>query len=425
MRFLFHIRFGLALTIGVLTLLAFTGFFYPIPFLDAQLTALFQRILIDFSFFALILLLALLILTLLFGRLYCSVLCPLGLCQELLMLIRRRRVGVQKNYCYKYLIAVIAFCTLIGGTVLIIRLIDPYSLFGAAAGKTIGGLIALTALMLLVWFKGRFFCAQICPVGTILGLLSKHARNQIYIDPQTCITCGLCARKCPTGCIDYQNKTVHNETCVKCFKCLTACRQNSIRYGTRPSFEPAFDPTRRHLLVSAGIVGLAVLAAKGGVTLTRQIAHKIKNVILPAGAGNAADFANRCLNCNLCVQNCPMKILQKANAHYPAIHIDYGSNFCDYDCHKCATICPSGAIKRLTLSEKQQTQIALAVIDTNKCIKCGLCVMKCPRQIIQKPRNDFPQINPNGCIGCGTCQSTCPVQAIHMIPVENQRRITE
>ena len=155
--------------------------------------------------------------------------------------------------------------------------------------------------------------------------------------------------------------------------------------------------------------------------LGKAVAAKVKKTVLPAGAGNAEDFANRCLNCNLCVQNCPMQIIKKADGDYPAVHIDYTDGFCDYDCRKCSEICPSGAIKRLTLAEKQKTQIGLAVINENTCIKCGLCVMKCPRGAISKEDGSFPLINTDECIGCGACQNACPVKAITVMPIEQQK----
>ena len=169
------------------------------------------------------------------------------------------------------------------------------------------------------------------------------------------------------------------------------------------------------------VVAVLALAVKGGIELGKTIAAKVKKVILPAGAGNAEDFANRCLNCNLCVQNCPMKILKKADGDYPAVHVDYTDGFCDYDCNRCSAICPSGAIKRLTLAEKQKTQIGLAVINEEVCIKCGLCVMKCPRQAISREDGSFPLVDAGGCIGCGACKAACPVKAITIVPVEKQR----
>lgn len=123
----------------------------------------------------------------------------------------------------------------------------------------------------------------------------------------------------------------------------------------------------------------------------------------------------------LCVQNCPIKILKKANGDYPAVHLDYSDSFCDYDCNKCSQVCPSGAIKRLSLAQKQKTQIGLANIDEQICVKCGLCVMKCPRQAISKADGSFPVVDASQCIGCGACANGCPVKAITIQPVAKQK----
>ena len=420
-----YLRAGIAVLVGTLSVLAFAGTFYPLKIFDIQFSALLQRFFIDFSVAATVLLALLLLLTFIFGRIYCSTLCPFGLYQELLMLLFRRKKQQQKNYPYKYFLAALLFGTLVSGTAFLLRLVDPYTIFGSAASITCLGLGLAATVAILVWFKGRFFCTNICPVGTVLGLISKHALTRISINADICVSCGLCASKCLTGSIDFKNKTVDNETCIKCFNCLTACRKNGItvKRHAKAQIETPFNPTRRKLLLSGAVIATFALAAKGGIKLSKFIAQKIKKVILPAGAGNPESFANRCLNCNLCVQNCPMKIIKKANEDYPAVHIDYSDSFCDYNCHKCSEVCPSGAIKRLTLPEKQKTQIALAVIDESTCVKCGLCVMKCPRQAITKANGEFPHINTDECIGCGACKNACPVKAISISALDRQRTL--
>lgn len=420
-KILYYGRAVLALVIGVMSVLAFAGVFYPVRIFDVQFTALLQRVAVDFSVAAVILLGLLLVLTLLFGRFYCSTLCPFGLLQELFMTVFRRKTGGQKNLPFKYFLAVVMFGFLAGGTVLAARWLDPYTLFGSAASGAWIGLTAVVLVLILVWFKGHFFCVNICPVGVVLGLLSKIALNKIYIENDKCVSCGLCARKCPTGSIDFKNKTVDNETCIKCFKCLNQCHKDSLHYGIKPAKIVPFSPARRRLLVSTAFAAFVAATIRGGMDFARAAVGKLKKAVLPAGAGNADDFANRCLNCNLCVQNCPMKIIKKANEDYLTVHIDYGDNFCDYNCHKCSEVCPSGAIKKITLEQKQKTQIALAMVDEDTCVKCGLCVRECPRQIIRKADGAYPQISTDECIGCGACQSVCPVKAITMLPVEKQK----
>ncbi len=176
-------------------------------------------------------------------------------------------------------------------------------------------------------------------------------------------------------------------------------------------------------MTGATIILFGAALKTGGIWI-KNTAHKIKEIILPPGAVSPETFANRCINCNLCEQNCPMKIIKKANSAHPTVHIQYNGGICDFNCHKCGSICPTGAIKQLTLSDKQKTQIGVAVVDKSICVKCGLCVHVCPRHIIEKEAEQAPVIRPDKCIGCGACQNVCPVQAIHIKAVNHQRLLS-
>ena len=423
-KVLVYLRKGVAVVVGLLTIAAFTGFFYPIPFLDIQFVALTQRVMIDFSVIAAIWLGVLAVLTCLFGRIYCSLLCPLGILQQAVFLIfRHKKREYISNKPYKYFWSAFVFGTLLGGTALFIRYLDPYTLFGSALSRAWFGGVAVGAIILLTAFKKRFFCTNICPVGVVLGLLSRKAVNKIYIDEKSCVSCGQCSVKCPSSCIDFKNKKVDNETCVKCLNCLTVCPKKSLHFGIKKVAHVPFSMTRRQLIIGGAALAIFGAAAKNGIEFSKSVAAKAKRVLLPAGAGNAGDFANKCLNCNLCVQNCPMKIIKKADADYSTVHLDYGDSFCDYSCHKCSEVCPSGAIRKITLAEKQETQLGVAVLDENVCIKCGLCVHACPRKIISKEDGACPDIGADKCIGCGACQAACPVKAIKIYPAAGQRRI--
>ncbi len=420
-RYFYWLRVTLSVFVAVLAVLAFGGYFYELKIFDGQFAALVQRLLVDWSWVAIALLSSVVVVTLLAGRFYCSVVCPLGILQEFLMSIFRRKKATMKNRPCKYWLAIVLWGLLVGGTVVLLRLFEPYTIFGSALSGSIFGLIVVALIMVLVWFKGRYFCANICPVGTALGCLSKHSLKQININDDTCVACGLCAANCPSGSIDIKNKKVDNETCVKCLKCLTICKQNSIYLGSKAKKQVPFSLSRRNFITASAMVAVFAAAVKSGGILAKNFAERVKKVILPAGAGNPQDFTNRCLNCNLCVQNCPMKIIKKADDIYSAVHIDYKNGFCDYECHKCSQVCPSGAIKKISLSEKQNTKIAQAVIYDEVCVKCGLCVMKCPKQAITKADGDFPKVNFDECIGCGVCKQACPVKAIAIEPVEEQK----
>lgn len=407
--------------VACLAVAVFAGWFYKIEILDWQLAPLVQKVMVDFAVAALMILLAIALVTLILGRVYCAVLCPLGIMQEILELVFRRKRKLQKNRPYKYLIAAALLGMMLGGSMIVAQKIEPYTIAGQILSGAGYGLAILAVLAVAVWFGGRVFCTNVCPVGAILGIMAKHSLFRIYIDDKACVACGGCAKNCQAGCIDVKNKAIDNETCVKCLKCLSVCPKGAIKYGRKAKPEPKFEPSRRRLLGLGAAVAVLAVAAKSGVLMVQNAAAKIKKVILPAGAGNEQEFVNRYLNCNLCVASCPMKIIKKANDDFGAVHIDYSDGFCNYDCHECSRVCPSGAIKSISLEQKQKMQIGLAVIDEKKCVKCGLCVMTCPRKAIAREMGQVPTIDDTNCIGCGACKAKCTVKAIEIVAVEQQK----
>ncbi len=428
--FLRIFRFIFALTVAYFIGATFLGHSTIVSIPDIQFTPFLQRLFIDFTVGTVCLFVGIILLTLVFGRFYCSTICPLGLCQEVLMrlfqLFRHKKSIYRPNTPYKYFWAALAFGLLAGGTIILLKYTDPYAIFASAATGLPYGILLALLITLLVFFKDRFFCTHICPVGAILGLFSKHAIFNVRLNQKDCISCGLCAKKCPTKCIDFKNKKINNENCINCFACLHGCPKNALHFTTKhtTSSPIPFDPVRRRFLMTGATIILFGAALKTGGIWIKNTAHKIKEIILPPGAVSPETFANRCINCNLCEQNCPMKIIKKANSAHPTVHIQYNGGICDFNCHKCGSICPTGAIKQLTLSDKQKTQIGVAVVDKSICVKCGLCVHVCPRHIIEKEAEQAPVIRPDKCIGCGACQNVCPVQAIHIKAVNHQRLLS-
>lgn len=425
MKHVYKIRLAFALIVLTIAIAGICGLFFPVKIFDIQFTPLMQRIFSDFSIPAAVLLGIVLILTLIFGRFYCSTICPFGILQEAAALLLRKKCNSNKNYGFKYIIAALTFGTLIGGSAILIRYIDPYTIFGSAISLSVLGIGITLAVLAIVFFKNRFFCTNICPVGAVLGLISKISLNKIYIDKESCLSCGLCAKNCPSGCINPKEKNVDNETCVKCLKCLEQCPKNAIRYGIKPKEDIKFSIKRRELLLA--VTALAVLggAIKAGIELSDKIAKKIKDIILPPGADNTNRMANKCLNCNLCIENCPNKILKKADDKLGVVHIDYskGEEYCKYDCNECSKVCPSGAIKKLTIEEKQKTRIAMAMIKSDRCSKCGLCSFECPAGAITQKDGQIAVIDGSKCIGCGKCKTVCRFDAIEIFAVTEQRMI--
>lgn len=427
MKKLYKIRLSLAILSLVLSISAVLGIFYKIKILDFQFVPLLQRIFVDFSVLALLLFVGLIIATFIFGRFYCSLICPFGIAQEVAALIYgkfKKKNNFYKNQSCKYFICAVVFGCLIGGSAIIARYIDPYTIFASFVSLSIFGIIFSLLIFALVFFKNRYFCSNICPVGAVLGLISKISVFKIHQN-DSCKSCSLCAKSCPAGCIDYKNKTVDNERCIKCFKCIDVCAKNAICYGRKEKSKLNFSPSRRNIIKTASLIALLGLGYKAGLEFSKNIAKKIKDIILPPGAKDVQHMANKCLNCNLCINNCPNKILSKANKDFCAVHIDLtkGEKYCKYDCIECSRVCPSGAIEKIALEEKQNTRIAMANIDNEACIKCFRCIYECPKGAISKNKNGEIVLNAAKCIGCGKCAACCPIDAIKIFSINEQKLI--
>lgn len=214
------------------------------------------------------------LLTLLFGRLYCSTICPLGVLQDVVSWL----AGKRKKYRFVYRAASrgIRWMTLALFVVLwlleagsIALLIAPYSAFGriatsllapaarwgtnfaaslaAKAGGYFPGpveerpvngtllavaIITLAVIVVFAWRKGRLYCNLICPVGTVLGLLARFSLYKPRIHSENCVHCGLCAKNCKASCIDSERRVIDYSRCVACGDCLTTCRTKAIRFET-------------------------------------------------------------------------------------------------------------------------------------------------------------------------------------------------
>ena len=422
MKKIYKARLIIAIIVLLLAILGIYGAFYSVKIFDFQILPLVQRVIVDFSILALSFLVGIIILTVLFGRIYCSTICPLGIIQEFISILffdKKRKNKYIPNYPIKYFILAISLGILLGGSAIFIRYIEPYTYFGSAFTFSIFGIIALLGIIILTFFKNRFFCTNLCPAGTMLGLISKFSRNKIYIEKDKCISCGNCEKKCPAGCIDSKNKTVNNETCIKCLKCIEICPKGVIKYGKAPKEQIKFSIQRRKIIISTAVLAVFGSMIKTGIIIKDKIVEKYRDIILPPGAESEERLINTCYNCNLCVENCPSKIIVKANNDFPTIHIDYRNGSCDKNCNKCSQVCPTGAIKRLSIEKKQKTRIAMAMIKKENCIECGLCETSCPYGAIIITKEGI-SINAEKCIGCGACKKACNSDAIEIYAVKKQ-----
>ena len=211
----------------------------------------------------------LLALTALVGRVYCSVLCPLGVLQDIAF--RLRRLFVRPNFRFaprgdvRVGVLVATGLAVVGGVSFLAAAFDPYSAFGrvltdlvrplvqlglnraaewseanetywltgdAVLVPTLAALVSasltlIVVVSLAVW-RGRWICNHLCPVGLCLGLAAKRPLARLRIDPAKCVGCGLCEKGCKAGAIEARTKTLDNARCVRCFNCLSTCRKGAI-----------------------------------------------------------------------------------------------------------------------------------------------------------------------------------------------------
>ena len=390
---------------------------------------------------------AIAIVTLLFGRIYCSMVCPLGIFQDILSSVfkKKKRFHYTKGYPvvrYAFLIAFLAFVAL--GLASLIAIIDPYSIFGrwTAVGTASGlafNLVAIVTFIIICVFGiffGRSYCNNICPVGTILGLLSKYSLFRFNINTDKCNGCKVCAMKCKGKCINPEEHKVDMDRCVGCFNCIGNCKQGAISYSLRgmKMAEPT-DNSRRTFVGIVGLLTSSLLFAKAKnvseavASLDGKTTPKRRTPLKPAGAQSLNIFSKHCTGCQLCVNHCPQHVLKPSAdlTSFMQVEMSYEDGYCDIDCNKCSQVCPTGAISPITLEEKNATQIGHAVAYPDYCINnastgsCGKCEEVCPAgaiTLIEKDGKMVPSIDEEFCIGCGACEFNCKASPVKAIIVE-------
>ena len=374
---------------------------------------------------------------LLFGRFYCACFCPFGILQDIFGRIAHRKCTPLPDLAKtRYFIAAFAWGMLAAGWALPFLLLDPYSNFGRifGTGWTLGGVLPLVVIAGLAVWKKRFFCVNLCPVGTMLGILGRFSRFRLKLN-DSCVKCGNCVRNCPAGCIDLAGGKLDNERCVRCLNCVSVCQLGGVGFVLSKREETRFDIDRRIALAKVGAVvagaAAGVALAKGRAIMRATAALdllKRKLGILPPGALNIDRFADKCTACQLCVANCPKKIIVPAPGGDGPVALDLSRGACDYDCSRCSQLCPTGALRPLTLERKRRLKIAEAKFDPKKCLvfqeeaKCGKCAQACPTGAVTLRKSGAPRLKVALCIGCGACQAACPVpgKAMSVHPVEKQ-----
>jgi ferredoxin len=434
-------------------------------------------------------------LTLLFGRIYCSTICPLGVLQDVISRLgKKRRFRFHKGYLWlrvgTLVVFLLAFLT---GLSLLVSLLEPYSAFGriaagllapvwqfgsnllALASEHAGSFIVspspvwqkgfstlaaaaatLGVISVLAIHSGRTWCNTLCPVGACLGFLHCFALFRPRIDPEKCTRCGVCAKGCKASCIDAGSMVMDASRCVACFNCLRDCPKQAIYYAPsrRVDLSTARENTagdsagtdcgrRAFSLAGLSVASLPAIAAAenaGGkpLNLSRRQRTPRETPITPPGSSGRRHFMKRCTGCQLCVSSCPNQVLSAvdygANILLPAMSFERG--FCRVNCVTCSTVCPTGAIRPITIEQKTTIQAGRAVIDAKSClvtadeIQCTACSRICPTgaAALVGGNDGRPQklaVDAERCLGCGACEYVCPVRPLAAIRVagniEHQR----
>ncbi len=422
------------------------------------------------------------LLAFLFGRVYCSTLCPLGILQDIFSKISKR---FKKRFKYHYsderkylrygflLIAILLF---IFGNIFGLLLLDPYSNFGRiitsfinplliglnnAASFTLENLdiywfypvefksigyfsifFSWFVLLLILYLsanRGRLFCNTVCPVGTFLGFISKFSFYKIKVEETNCSKCGVCETVCKSECIDSKGGVIDFSRCVNCLNCFTVCPSKAVVYQS--------DKVKKAVTVNEDkrnfIAGVALFFAGGKITSLAQDSLKVLRKtsipeyklfpVSPPGASSISEFNDKCTACTLCVTACPTKVIQPSFLEYGFTsmlqpRMDYHKSFCNYDCVACTEVCPTGALKPLKIEEKKLTQLGKAKLIEDNCIvfkdktMCAACSEHCPTKAVHTVPYEknllAPEIDEEICIGCGACEFACPTKPYKSIYVE-------
>jgi len=233
----------------------------------------------------------------------------------------------------------------------------------------------------------RFWCRYLCPLGGLLGLLSKVTVFKRLVARSQCNDCDACARVCPTGAIQAaQGYASDPGECTLCLDCLVACpRQgNLFPAGLAPARWNDYDPSRRQALAVMGVTAAGVFLLRSDLTVSRDDPHLIR----PPGA-RENNLLAACVRCGECVRVCPTSAIQPALGEAGleglwAPVLVPRAGYCDYSCNACGGACPVAAIPPLSLDEKRQRVIGAAYINQNRCIAwsghkpCIVCEEMCP-----------------------------------------------
>ena len=386
------------------------------------------------------------VVALLFGRIYCSVVCPLGIMQDIFSWLggkaKKNRFSYTKEHKWlRYGVLAVFIVCLIIGFAPITTLLAPYSAYGRIVNSLfkplydllnnwlasidathsrynfsevqvwmrsvttfVVALLTLLILAVLAWKHGRSYCNSICPVGTILSFFSRFSLFRVRFDKDKCKSCGQCEKNCKARAIDFKAGTVDYSRCVVCGDCLAKCKFDALHYTAKKAVskdeavavEP--DQGRRSFLVGTAMATAAAATAQtqmkvdGGLAVIEdKVAPKRETSITPPGSISAKHMQRHCTACQLCVSSCPNNVLRPSTelTKFMQPTLSFERGYCRPECTRCSEVCPTGAIKPITREEKTAIHVGHAIWVKDNCVpltdgvSCGNCARHCPTGAIQ------------------------------------------
>ncbi len=458
---------------------------YPVKvFLDFDplifLTTLFSAHSVAKTF---LLSIAVILMTVIFGRVFCGWVCPLGTINNMVGALRRKRGRPEQLpwYRLKYYILICLLASSLFGMQLA-GVMDPLSLlirsFSLSLFPTVnygvrslfdaiynlnppylvtaseliysflkksilsfqqpfylqsafvGGLFLL--ILGLNFKETRFWCRYLCPLGALLGLLSRSSILRRSVS-EGCTSCGACASACQGNADPDKQEGWKDSECLYCWNCDDICPHNAVSFGFSGKKATAGMDLGRRRVINSMLLG-AISVPLIRTTPLSKTGYSDPSLIRPPGSLEEGEFLRRCVKCGECMKVCITNGLQPAlleagieGIWSPMLVPRIG--YCEYRCTLCGQVCPTGAIKRLNLEEKNKMKIGLAMIDKGRCLPwahatpCIMCEEVCPTpkkaiwfeqaRVRDRDGNEVavaqPRVDTRLCIGCGICETKCPV----------------
>jgi len=462
--------------------------------------------------------LAVLIPTMFFGRFFCGWICPLGSTHHFFSSLKSERKRgkqlIESNrykrwQTTKYYLLIVTLVAAVMGTG-VVGWLDPFSLlvrslglsiipatnYGSRAGLSVlehsrfapvqilGGVLHFLLGALFLSFKQpyfrqgvwlglififllalnfritRFWCRALCPLGALLGIVSRWSVLGLVKKPEHCNDCNRCLLRCQGGDDPIGGVPWHQAECHLCLSCVDECPEHGLQFKLFPAQKTIGANLQRRKILT----GLAAGAAL--VPLARATpgfaAERHERLLRPPGALDEEYFLSRCIRCGECMKVCPNNALHPTLTEAgieglwtPVLVPRLG--YCETSCVLCSQVCPTGAIWEITPKEKgwsvdvsgatKPIRLGTAFYDRGRCLPwamatdCIVCEEWCPtspKAIYLRPAEVFdaagsikqvkqPYLDPAHCVGCGACEHACPVQdrpAVYVTSVGESRSHT-